>query len=118
MYSILIYIGDVKISYTKKNYIIIMQTFQLAVIALFENSDELSFSELQQATLLSEDQLTRHIQSLLDCKLLECADTVSNNHTHSDSSNVFTLHCFFVLGNSKREFNKAQQELYQQENKI
>jgi len=54
-----------------------MQTFQLAILVQFESSNELKFRELQEATLLTEDQLIRHIQSLLDCKLLMCDDEVN-----------------------------------------
>jgi hypothetical protein len=66
-----------------------MQTFQLAIMVQFETVDELKFKELQEATLLTEDQLTRHIQSLLDCKLLSCDDEVIVNNVVYDFRHNF-----------------------------
>lgn len=63
--------SDVKISYTKRTYFITMQTFQLAILLQFETHDMISFQELQVATQLSDDQLSRHLISLLECKLLD-----------------------------------------------
>jgi len=62
--------GDIKLNYTNKTYIINMTTIQMSVLLLFEKSDSLSFSELQDTTKLSDDQFPRHLQSLLDAKLL------------------------------------------------
>ena len=39
--------GEVKFLYTKKLYQITMNTFQIAIILLFENVDELSYEEIQ-----------------------------------------------------------------------
>jgi len=74
--KLIMFLGEVKLSYTKKNYFISMQTFQLAILVLFEKANDLTSREIQEATQLSDDPCERHIQSLLDCKLLECADKV------------------------------------------
>ena len=79
--------GDVKLGYTAKTYIINMTTTQMAVLLLFDKSDSLSFSELQETTKLADDQFpryldivdtlrlfnsyVRYVQSLLDAKLLQ-----------------------------------------------
>jgi len=63
--------GDVKLGYTSKNYIINMTTTQMAVLLLFDKSDSLSYSELQETTKLPDDQFPRYVQSLLDAKLLQ-----------------------------------------------
>jgi len=63
--------GDVKLGYTAKTYIINMTTTQMAVLLLFDKSDSLSFSELQETTKLADDQFPRYVQSLLDAKLLQ-----------------------------------------------
>jgi len=62
--------GDVKLGYTSKTYIINMTTTQMAVLLLFDKSDSLSYSELQETTKLADDQFPRYVQSLLDAKLL------------------------------------------------
>ncbi|ODM94965.1 Cullin-2 [Orchesella cincta] len=65
---------DVKLSYTKKPYFIIMQTFQIAVLTSFETQDEMVYRDIREATRLTDDQFSRHLQSLIECKLLECDD--------------------------------------------
>lgn len=64
--------GDVKFGYLNKNYIINMTTFQMALLLLFEKTDSLSYAELQETTNISAEQFPRHVQSLLDSKLLNC----------------------------------------------
>jgi len=62
--------GDVKLNYTAKGYIINMSTTQMAVLLLFDQTDSLSYAELQETTKLADDQFPRYVQSLLDAKLL------------------------------------------------
>jgi len=62
--------GDVKLGYTTKGYIINMSTTQMAVLLLFDQTDSLSYLELQETTKLADDQFPRYVQSLLDAKLL------------------------------------------------
>merc|ERR1711902_113917 len=62
--------GDVKLGYTTKGYIINMSTTQMAVLLLFDQTDSLSYVELQETTKLADDQFPRYVQSLLDAKLL------------------------------------------------
>lgn len=47
-----------------------MQTFQMAVLLLFENTDWLTCAEVQETLQLNADQFSKHISSLVDCKLL------------------------------------------------
>ena len=51
--------GDVKLGYTSKGYIINMTTTQMSVLLLFDKSDSLSYTELMEATKLTEDQFPR-----------------------------------------------------------
>ena len=51
--------GDVKLGYTSKTYIINMTTTQMAVLLLFDKSDSLSYSELQETTKLADNQFPR-----------------------------------------------------------
>merc|ERR1712029_383774 len=62
--------GDIKLGYLSKTYIINMTTFQMSILLLFEKSDSLSYNELKNATKISDDQFPRHVQSLLEAKLL------------------------------------------------
>merc|ERR1719471_683011 len=65
--------GDIKLGYLSKTYIISMTTFQMSILLLFEKSDSLSYNELKNATKISDDQFPRHVQSLLEAKLLTCS---------------------------------------------
>lgn len=71
-------LGDVRLSYTKKPYFIVMQTFQIALLISFETADTMSYKDIREATRLSDDQFSRHLQSLIECKLLECDDKVAS----------------------------------------
>lgn len=62
--------GELKLGYLKKTYIFTMQTFQMAVMLLFEKSDSLTCAEIQETLQLNADQFAKHISSLVDCKLL------------------------------------------------
>ena len=75
--------GDIRIGYLSKSYIVNMTTFQMSLLLLFEKSDSLSYKELQETTNISPEQFPRHLQSLLDAKLLN-----SNTDTLSSSSTI------------------------------
>ena len=80
--------GDIKLGFLPKTYIINMTTFQMSILLLFEKSDNLSYNELKATTKISDDQFPRHVQSLLEAKLLVCNTPVSNQ------SNTYLI--FFV----------------------
>ena len=69
--------GDIKLGYLPKTYIINMTTFQMSILLLFEKSDSLSFNELKATTKISDDQFPRHVQSLIEAKLLISNSSVS-----------------------------------------
>jgi len=62
--------GDIKLGYLSKAYYVNMTTSQMALLLLFEKSENLHYRELQEATKLSEEQFPKCIQSLLDTHLL------------------------------------------------
>merc|ERR1712241_63860 len=63
--------GDVKLAgYLPKTYIVNMTTFQMALLLMFEKSDHLKLSELEAGTKMASDHFPRHVQSLLDSKLV------------------------------------------------
>lgn len=63
--------ADLKLCYTvKKQYSVSMQTFHAAILLLFEANDELTYEEISKATQLSDEQLNKHLQGLLEVKIL------------------------------------------------
>lgn len=67
--------ADLKLCYTaKRQYSVSMQTFHAAILLLFETSDELSYEEISKATQLSDEQLSKHLQGLLEVKILLVGD--------------------------------------------
>lgn len=63
--------ADLKLCYTpKRQYSVSMQTFHAAILLLFETNDELTYGEIFKATQLSDDQLNKHLQGLLEVKIL------------------------------------------------
>jgi cullin 2 len=67
---------DVKMSFpdnksvSKKTYIVSMGTYHMAILFTFESSDSMTFKELQEHTKLSDEQLVKHLQSLIDAKII------------------------------------------------
>ena len=51
----------------------------MAILLLFEKSDNLSYNELKATTKISDDHFPKHVQSLLEAKLLTCNTPVSIN---------------------------------------
>lgn len=47
-----------------------MQTYQMAILLLFESTDSLQYKEIQDSLQLNKDMLQKHILSLVESKLL------------------------------------------------
>jgi cullin 2 len=62
--------GELKVTLSKKSYLITMQTYQMAMLLLFENCDELTCQEVREVLQLNNDSFQKHMQSLLESKLL------------------------------------------------
>lgn len=62
--------GELKVTLSKKSYLITMQTYQMAMLLLFENCDEMSCQEVRDVLQLNNDSFQKHMQSLLESKLL------------------------------------------------
>lgn len=63
--------ADLKLCYTaKRQYSVSMQTYHAAILLLFETRDELTYGDISEATQLSDDQLNKHLQGLLEVKIL------------------------------------------------
>lgn len=62
--------GELKIAFANRNYIVTMQTYQMAILLLFETTDSMHYKELQESLQLNSDMLQKHILSLVESKLL------------------------------------------------
>ncbi|KAK2577246.1 hypothetical protein KPH14_003390 [Odynerus spinipes] len=63
--------GELKFNYLKKPYLVTVQTYQMALLLLFEHCDALPCREAAASLRLSHDQLVKHAASLVDCKILK-----------------------------------------------
>lgn len=73
-----LFLGELKLNYLSKVYLITMQTFQMAIMLNYEDHDSLKNSEVQELLQLSNDQFQKHINSLIECKLLLLDGDVRN----------------------------------------
>jgi cullin 2 len=69
--------GELKVSLAKKSYLITMQTYQMAMLLLFENCDSLSTKDIKDVLQLNNENFQKHLQSLIDSKLLTLDTEVS-----------------------------------------
>ncbi|XP_034937978.1 cullin-2 [Chelonus insularis] len=63
--------GELKLNYLKKPYLVTVQTYQMALLLLFEQCDSMTFNEAAVSLRLHHDQLVKHAASLIDCKILK-----------------------------------------------
>lgn len=74
--------AELKLGYLKRPYVVTVQTFQMAVLLLFEKTDQLSCKEIRETLQLNSEQFKRHAISLIDSKLL-LADTEELDETET-----------------------------------
>lgn len=55
-----------------------MQTFQMAIMLLFEDQNTFKYTEIHELLQIPSDQFQKHINSLLECKLLLMDGDVSD----------------------------------------
>ena len=70
---------------------------QMALLLLFEKSDNLSYKELQATTKMAEDQFPRYVQSLLEAKLLNCNTEVNFRFVFTFGRRISSFRFFFVV---------------------
>ncbi|KAL7296446.1 cullin-2 [Trichogramma pretiosum] len=63
--------GELKLNYLKKPYLVTVQTYQMALLLLFEQSNTISCKEAASSLHLSHDQLVKHAASLIESKILK-----------------------------------------------
>lgn len=67
--------GELKFNYLKKPYLVTVQTYQMALLLLFEQCDSIPCREAATSLHLSHEQLVKHAGSLVDCKILNKSST-------------------------------------------
>lgn len=69
-YLFIVPLGELKLNYLKKMYIVIMHTIKISILLLFEDCDSWKYSEIFNALEITNEQFEKHINSLLECELL------------------------------------------------
>lgn len=54
-----------------------MQTYQMAMLLLFESIDSMTCKDIQETLQLNADTFQKHMQSLIESKLLVASSEVS-----------------------------------------
>lgn len=62
--------GELKFNYLKKPYLVTVQTYQMALLLLFEDCNSISCRDAASSLRLSHEQLVKHACSLVECKIL------------------------------------------------
>ncbi|KAB1281181.1 Cullin-2 [Camelus dromedarius] len=98
--------GEVKMNYLGKPYVAMVTTYQMAVLLAFNNSEAVSYRELQDSTQMSEKELTKTIKSLLDVKMI--------NHDSEkediDAESSFSLNMNFSSKRTKFKITTSMQK--------
>lgn len=77
-------------NYLCKPYVAMVTTYQMAVLLAFNNSETVSYKELQDSTQMNEKELTKTIKSLLDVKMIN-HDSDKVCHNDIKKVHVFSL---------------------------
>ena len=62
--------GEVKLNYLSRQYFVTMGLFLMAVLLPFNTSTSMTFHDLCEVTQLEQKDLARHVQQLVDIKLI------------------------------------------------
>lgn len=98
--------AELKLNYLKKTYIITMQTFQMAILLMFESVDSISGRELMDATKLNAEHFQKYMTSLIECKLLQSNSTGDT----FQPSTVFSLNFDYSNKRTKLRITAAVQK--------
>lgn len=72
--------GELKIAISNKSYLVTMQTYQMAILLLFESVECMCLKEMQESLQLNPDMLQKHVVSLVESKLLMCDQEVMSEN--------------------------------------
>ncbi|XP_072432221.1 cullin-2 isoform X2 [Chiloscyllium punctatum] len=98
--------GEVKMNYLSKPYVAMVTTYQMAVLLAFNNSEIVTYKELQDSTQMNEKELTKTIKSLLDVKMINH----DSNKEDVDLDSVFSLNMGFSSKRTKFKITTSMQK--------
>ncbi|KAM6422144.1 cullin-2 isoform 1-T2 [Rhynochetos jubatus] len=98
--------GEVKMNYLCKPYVAMVTTYQMAVLLAFNNSETVSYKELEDSTQMNEKELTKTIKSLLDVKMINHDSDKEDIETES----TFSLNMNFSSKRTKFKITTSMQK--------
>uniref|UniRef100_A0A3Q0T925 Cullin 2 n=1 Tax=Amphilophus citrinellus TaxID=61819 RepID=A0A3Q0T925_AMPCI len=98
--------GEVKMNYLTKPYVAMVTTYQMAVLLAFNNSETVTYKELQDGTQMNEKELQKTIKSLLDVKMLNHDSEKEEIETES----TFSLNMSFTSKRTKFKITTSMQK--------
>uniref|UniRef100_A0A8C6LZJ4 Cullin 2 n=1 Tax=Nothobranchius furzeri TaxID=105023 RepID=A0A8C6LZJ4_NOTFU len=98
--------GEVKMNYLSKPYVAMVTTYQMAVLLAFNNSETVTYKELQDGTQMNEKELQKTIKSLLDVKILNHDSQKEEIETES----TFSLNMSFSSKRTKFKITTSMQK--------
>ena len=102
--------GELKLNYLRKPYIITMQTFQMALLLMFEKANSMTCRELMDATKLNPDHFQKYIQSLVESKLLCVAGAAASSAQTFEPTTVVSLNLEYNNKRTKFRITAAVQK--------
>ncbi|MBN3286560.1 CUL2 protein, partial [Polyodon spathula] len=98
--------GEVKMNYLSKPYVAMVSTYQMAVLLAFNNSETVSYKELQDSTQMNEKELTKTIKSLLDVKMINH----DSEKEEVEAESTFSLNLTFTSKRTKFKITTSMQK--------
>uniref|UniRef100_A0A4W6G9U8 Cullin 2 n=1 Tax=Lates calcarifer TaxID=8187 RepID=A0A4W6G9U8_LATCA len=98
--------GEVKMNYLSKPYVAMVTTYQMAVLLAFNNSQTVSYKELQDGTQMNEKELQKTIKSLLDVKMLNH----DSQKEEIEAESTFSLNMSFTSKRTKFKITTSMQK--------
>lgn len=71
--------AELKLNYLRKSYIVTMGSFQMAILLMFNESRTISCKDAMAHTHLSEKEMMKQAQSLVDAKLVKAEGDITTN---------------------------------------
>uniref|UniRef100_A0A3B5PTS1 Cullin 2 n=1 Tax=Xiphophorus maculatus TaxID=8083 RepID=A0A3B5PTS1_XIPMA len=98
--------GEVKMNFLSKPYVAMVTTYQMAVLLAFNNSQTVTYKELQDGTQMNEKELQKTIKSLMDVKMLNHDSQKEEIETES----TFSLNMSFTSKRTKFKITTSMQK--------
>uniref|UniRef100_A0A7N6BDY6 Cullin-2 n=1 Tax=Anabas testudineus TaxID=64144 RepID=A0A7N6BDY6_ANATE len=99
-------IWEVKMNYLSKPYVAMVTTYQMAVLLAFNNSQTVTYKELQDGTQMNEKELQKTIKSLLDVKMLNH----DSQKEEIEAESTFSLNMSFTSKRTKFKITTSMQK--------